>query len=130
MAKQSVEIYEDERGRLVEFAPKKKKSQDNYAHYSRGWMIPKIPCRIVFIGQSDSGKSDFCNAILDGEIPSLSMQYDTYCAYSLTRDDKLKAQPYREIHYPQESFPDLTSEHVIAIFDDPPPENIKHFTTL
>ena len=59
-------------------------------------MIPKIPCRMVFIGQSDSGKSDFCNAILDGEIPGLSMQYDTYCAYSSTRHDKLKAQPYRE----------------------------------
>ena len=47
-----IEIYEDERGRLIEFAPKKKKSQDNYAHYSRGWMIPRTPGRMVFIGQS------------------------------------------------------------------------------
>ena len=41
------------------------------------------------------------------------MQYDTYCAYSSTRDDKLKAQPYREIRHPQESFPTKETSHMI-----------------
>ena len=55
------------------------------------------------------------------------MQYNTYCAYSSTRDNKLKAQPYREIRHPQESFPNMSPEHVIAIFDDPPPHKHKMF---
>lgn len=119
--KRKLEVFEDERGRRVSFAPKNKKGKDQYSHYSRGWMVPKLPCRIVIIGQSESGKSDIVKGILDGEIPELAMQYDEYCAFSTTVDDDLQTAQYREIKHPLETFPDKNPNHVICVFDDPPP---------
>ena len=128
MAKRrAVEVYQDDRDRYVAFAPKRSKEEDDYAHFSRGWMIPKVPCRMIIFGQSECGKTDIIRGILDGDISELSMQYDEYCALSSTKDDDLKAVNYREIRHPTETFPDKRPLHVVCVFDDPPPTKHKTF---
>ena len=124
-------VYEDDRGRLVAFAPKRGKSNDRFSHYSRGWMIPKLPVRIILIGQSDSGKTDIVEGILDGDIPALSMQWDYTVAFSSTINRKLDTKPYTELGDMLETFPSLMKqdrvEHGVVVFDDPPPHKHDKF---
>ena len=124
-------VYEDDKGRLVAFAPKRGRSTDRFSHYSRGWMISKLPVRIILIGQSDSGKTDIVEGILDGDIPSLSMQWDYTVAFSSTINRKLDTRDYIELGDVVETFPNLVKpdkvEHGVVVFDDPPPHKHDKF---
>lgn len=91
---------------------------DRYAKYARGSLINHLPFSMTVVGSRHTGKTEFIEAMMAGEMAPLKFDYDRYTYYSNSRasNKNIVTTPYSNLNQPR----GVPGEHSLVVFDDPP----------
>ena len=101
--------------------PSNRRFRDVYGGYQRGDLIRHLPFSMTIVGSRHTGKSEFMQDVMGGEIPPLRFDFDDYTYYSdeRPRNRQIVNTPYANLNKPR----GMPGRHSLVVFDDPPMEN-------